>query len=146
MSQRRIVTAERVIHAPAQVIFDILANPYRHHEIDGSGTVREPRPGTPERLFLGATFTMDMKMKASYFTNNHVVEYEENRVIAWHHMAKFVWKYELSPTDNGTLVRESFNYSKPWGVLIEPLGWPAKNQQSMEATLARLASVVETAQ
>lgn len=145
MSKRRIVSAERVINAPAAVIFDILANPYRHHEIDGSNTVQQPRSGTPERLFLGATFSMDMKMKASYFTNNHVVAFEENRVIAWHHMAKFVWKYELTPVDGGTLVKESFNYSKPWGIFIEPLGWPAKNQQAMEATLARLADVVEAA-
>jgi hypothetical protein len=145
MSKRRIVSAERVINAPAAVIFDILANPYRHHEIDGSNTVQQPRSGTPERLFLGATFSMDMKMKASYFTNNHVVAFEENRVIAWHHMAKFVWKYELTPVDGGTLVKESFNYSKPWGIFIEPLGWPAKNQQAMEATLARLADLVEAA-
>ena len=145
MSKRRIVSAERVINAPAGVIFDILANPYRHHEIDGSNTVQQPRSGTPERLFLGATFSMDMKMKASYFTNNHVVAFEENRVIAWHHMAKFVWKYELTPVDDGTLVKESFNYSKPWGIFIEPLGWPAKNQQAMEATLASLADVVEAA-
>jgi hypothetical protein len=145
MSKRRIVSAERVIRAPAAVIFDILANPYRHHEIDGSNTVQQPRSGTPERLFLGATFSMDMKMKASYFTNNHVVAFEENRVIAWHHMAKFVWKYELTPVDGGTLVKESFNYSKPWGIFIEPLGWPARNQQAMEDTLSRLASVVETA-
>jgi hypothetical protein len=144
MSNSRIVVVERTIHAPASAIFDILANPYRHHEIDGSGTVVEPKAGTPERLFLGATFSMDMKMKASYLTTNHVVEFEENRAIAWHHIAKFVWRYQLEEVPGGTLVRESFDYRKPWGLAIIPMGWPAKNRISMEQTLSRLAAIVET--
>jgi 4'-phosphopantetheinyl transferase EntD len=144
MSNSRIVSVERVINAPTSKIFDILANPYRHHEIDGSGTVVEPKAGTTERLFLGATFSMDMKMKASYPTTNHVVEFEENHVIAWHHVAQFVWRYQLDEVADGTLVRESFDYRKPWGLLIIPLGWPAKNRTSMEQTLGRLAGIVES--
>ena len=143
MSSKRIVSAERVIKAPASVIFDLLANPWKHHLIDGSGTVVQPRPGTPERLSLGATFSMDMKMKASYLTKNKVVTFEEDRAIAWHHFARFVWRYELTPVEGGTLVRESFDYSKPWGLVIIPLGWPEKNRVSMERTLAKLAEVLE---
>jgi hypothetical protein len=144
MSNSRIVSAERVIHAPAAKIFDILANPYRHHEIDGSGTVVQPKAGTPERLSLGATFAMDMKIKTSYLTTNHVVEFEENHVIAWHHVAKFIWRYELEEVADGTLVRETFDFRKPWGLVIIPLGWPARNQIAMEQTLSRLAAIVET--
>ena len=143
MPSKRIVSAERVIKAPASVIFDLLANPWKHHLIDGSGTVVQPRPGTPERLSLGATFSMDMKMKASYLTKNKVVTFEEDRAIAWHHFARFVWRYELTPVEGGTLVRESFDYSKPWGLVIIPLGWPEKNRVSMERTLAKLAEVLE---
>jgi hypothetical protein len=143
MNKSRIVSAERVIHAPPSKIFDILANPYRHQEIDGSGTVVKPKAGTTTRLFLGATFAMDMKIKASYPTTNHVVEFEENHVIAWHHIAQFVWRYQLDEVADGTLVRESFDYRKPWGLLIIPLGWPAKNKTSMEQTLSRLAEIVE---
>ena len=143
MPSKRIVSAERVIKAPASVIFDLLANPWKHHLIDGSGTVVQPRPGTPERLSLGATFSMDMKMKASYLTKNKVVTFEEDRAIAWHHFARFVWRYELTPVEGGTLVRESFDYSKPWGLVIIPLGWPENNRVSMERTLAKLAEVLE---
>ena len=143
MPSKRIVSAERVIKAPASVIFDLLANPWKHHLIDGSGTVVQPRTGTPERLSLGATFSMDMKMKASYLTKNKVVTFEEDRAIAWHHFARFVWRYELTPVEGGTLVRESFDYSKPWGLVIIPLGWPEKNRVSMERTLAKLAEVLE---
>jgi len=144
MSSKRIVSAERVIKAPASVIFDLLANPWKHHLIDGSGTVVQPRPGTPERLSLGATFSMDMKMKASYLTNNKVVTFDEDRAIAWHHFARFVWRYQLTPVEGGTLVRESFDYSKPWGLVIIPLGWPENNRVSMERTLAKLAEVLES--
>lgn len=143
MATKRLVSTERFIQASPEEIFDLLANPWKHHLIDGSGTVVEPRPGTPERLSLGATFSMDMKMKASYLTNNRVVVFEENRAIAWHHFAQFVWRYDLTPVDGGTLVRESFDYSKPWGLVIIPLGWPEKNRHSMERTLARIAEVLE---
>ena len=34
-----VVTVERVIPAPPEAIFDLIADPARHHDIDGSGTV-----------------------------------------------------------------------------------------------------------
>ncbi len=34
-------SVERVIPAPAEKIFDLLADPSRHREIDGSGSVRD---------------------------------------------------------------------------------------------------------
>jgi len=45
-------------------------------------------------------------------TRNRVVEFEENRRIAWHHFAQFVWRYELEEVEGGTMVTESFNYDK----------------------------------
>ena len=50
-----VETVERVIHAPASAIFDLLANPHQHPQIDGSGTVRDTKPDTLERLTLGST-------------------------------------------------------------------------------------------
>jgi len=52
-----IVSVERVIAAPADRIFDLLADPARHHDIDGSGSVRDAKDG-PARLELGAKFGM----------------------------------------------------------------------------------------
>ena len=40
MSERDVVTVERVVHAPASEIFALLSDPSRHHSFDGSGTVR----------------------------------------------------------------------------------------------------------
>ena len=138
---QRIVSATRLIHAPAEDIFNLLADPRQHSRIDGSGSVLEPR-SAPDRLFLGAKFSMDMRLGVSYFTTNKVVEFEENRVIAWHHVAMFVWRYQLEPVEGGTQVTESFDYSKPWGLSIMPFGVPEKNRVSMEKTLERIEDLL----
>ena len=121
MTTHDVATVERLIAAPADKIFDLLADPARHQEIDGSGTVR----GTPEgsqRLALGSKFGMSMHVGLSYSMVSTVVEFEENRLIAWQPrpsiapMRLFVggriWRYELVPQDGGTLVRESWDIRK----------------------------------
>jgi uncharacterized protein YndB with AHSA1/START domain len=75
-----VVSVERVIPAPPEKIFDLLADPARHREIDGSGTVRDP--GSTERLKLGSTFDMKMKMGVPYTMTNTVVEFEDNKLCA----------------------------------------------------------------
>ncbi len=140
----RVVSAQRTIAAPAQAIFDVLADPARHQELDGSGTVHAPRRA-PARLFLGAKFAMDMRMGVPYVTANRVVEFDEPRRIAWHHTSRFVWRYELEEVEGGTRVTESFDYSVPWGLAIVPLGVPQKNQRSMERSLERLEALVTKA-
>ena len=47
-----VVSVERMIPAPPEKIFDLLADPARHRDIDGSGTVRDAKSGS-ERLALG---------------------------------------------------------------------------------------------
>ena len=141
MSVKRIVTASRVIAASPESIFNLLADARRHASFDGSGAVVKIRRA-PDRLFLGATFSMDMKDGVGYFTRNNVVVFEENRAIAWHHWAQFIWRYDLEAVTGGTRLTESFDYSKPWGALIIPLGWPERNRQGMEATLVRIEALV----
>jgi len=150
-SSHNIATVERFIAAPPEKIFDLLADPSRHQEIDGSGTVK----GTPEgsqRLALGSKFGMSMKMGIGYSMVNTVVEFEENRRIAWQprpsiaFMGLFIggriWRYQLVPQDGGTLVRESWDISKerqPWSV--RPMR--SKTVDAMTKTLDRIAAVVE---
>lgn len=85
---------------------------------------------------------MHMKMGFGYVTRNRVVEFEENRRLAWHHFAMFIWRYELEEVVGGTLVTESFDYDKPWAFVIIAAGFPEKNRAAMEETLERLESVV----
>jgi uncharacterized protein YndB with AHSA1/START domain len=144
MSEPKSVSTERVIAAPADRIFAVLADPRQHAVIDGSGTVKHTRSG-PDRLALGARFGMAMHHLVPYPVTNEVVEFEEGRRIAWQHLAHDVWRYELEPRDGATLVRETFDWSRGrGGKVIEMMGIPRKNLASMEKTLERLAAHVET--
>lgn len=150
MSSSDVVTVERTINAPAEAIFDLLADPSRHPEIDGSGTVRGSRDGST-RLQLGSRFGMSMRMGMPYGTENEVLEFEENRRIAWQTrglgivkpFGGRVWRYELEPTTGGTLVRETWDITKE-----SPLTKPAvrmaasKTAKNMAATLERIEKLL----
>ena len=72
---RDVVSVERVIDAPPEAIFALLADPRRHRDFDGSGTVGDAKD-LPDRLRLGSTFGMSMKQGVSYSMVNEVVEFE----------------------------------------------------------------------
>ena len=141
----RVVSASRVIEASPEAIFDVLADPARHGEIDGSGMVQSAR-GDSKRLALGSRFGMDMKLGAlPYRITNKVVEFEENRLIAWAHLGGHRWRYELEPVDGGTKVTESFDWSTARiPQAIELMGYPKKHPANIEATLDRLATLLES--
>ena len=70
-------------------------------------------PRGPTRLTKGADFGADMKLfGVPYKIHNKVVEFEEDRRIAWRHFGGHRWRYVLEPTAAGTLVTESFDYSR----------------------------------
>jgi uncharacterized protein YndB with AHSA1/START domain len=143
--QQRVVSVSRVIPAPPETIFELLADPAQHHVIDGSGTVLAARSGNPDRLALGSRFGMDMKQGIPYRITNEVVEFEEGRRIAWRHLGHHIWRYELEPTDGGTRVTESFDWATSrFPPFYEWMGYPAKHETNMARTLERLASAVTT--
>lgn len=97
------------IKAPASKVFDFISRPNNHPLMDGSGTVKGAFKG-PDKLYLGAKFGMKMRLGIPYFVTNQVVEFKENHVIAWQHLMKNVWRYELQKIDdNTTLVIESWD-------------------------------------
>lgn len=134
------------IAAPAEVVFDMLADPAQHPMIDGSRTVRRLLRG-PRRLSAGSRFRVGMRLfGVPYWVTNRVVEFEPNRVIAWRHFEPQRWRYELEPCAGGTMVRESFDYSfyPPAGRwLIRLAGWPERNRRAIAQTLPRLRSAAE---
>lgn len=104
-----LVGARIEIDAPAEKIFSYLADPHAHSIFDGSATVKSVISG-PERLFLGARFGMNMKIKIGYRITNEVVEFQESKLIAWRHLMKWVWRYELVDLGGGkTQVSEYFD-------------------------------------
>lgn len=128
------------------MIFDLLADPARHAEIDGSDMVQAARPSGPKRLSNGATFGMDMKFVGfiPYRISNEVVEFVEHERIAWRHFGHHIWRYELEAIDaDTTKVTESFE----WGTarfppLYEWVGYPKQHQGNIAATLERLEAAV----
>ena len=141
MSSPRSISVSKLIHAPASRIFDLLADPHQHVLLDGSGSVSSVK-SAPKRLALGSTFSMHMKMGLGYVTRNRVVEFEEDRRIAWHHFALFIWRYDLKEVEGGTIVTETFNYERPWAFVIIAMGFPERNRAAMESTLQRLETAV----
>ncbi len=146
-SHPRIVSESVEIEAPPETVFAILADARQHSRIDGSGSVRELVKG-PDRLDKGATFGMDMKLFGlPYKIRNTVVEFEENRRIAWRHMGGHRWRYVLEPTTTGTRVTESFDYSRyglPARLVIEIAGFPARNRAGIAGTLVKLKQAAES--
>jgi hypothetical protein len=138
----RVVSRTRVIDATPEAIFAIVASPVGHTQIDGSGSVRKVIAG-PERLELESKFRMDMKLGIPYKMTSTVMEFEENRLIAWAHFGKHRWRFELEPVDGGTLVTHSFDWSRsiaPKG--IELAGYPKKHLANLEKTLEKLDALL----
>lgn len=133
-----------VVNADPATVFDVLADPSQHQLFDGSGTVRGSISGPP-RLYLGARFSMRMRWGAPYVISNTVVEYDEDRRIAWRHFARHIWRYELEAVEGGTRVTETFDYAAaPAGRLYPRLGFVRNAEESIPATLQRLKVLVES--
>lgn len=137
------VSVERVIHAPSSAIFGLLADPAGHARIDGSGSVKGVR-GDPKRLRLGDTFSVAMKIGLPYVSSNRVIEFEDDRRIAWQQtLGRQIWRYELTPVEDGTLVRETFDGSKYLGrPLLGVLGVIPKHRVNMAKTLDRIEELL----
>ncbi|GAA4377990.1 SRPBCC family protein [Paeniglutamicibacter cryotolerans] len=130
----------RIVAAGPHEIFELLSDPAMHPVIDGSGTVRASR-GAAEKLVLGSTFGMDMRLGVPYRITNRVVEFEQDKLIAWRHFNGHRWRYELEPVAGGTLVTETWDASRlryKW--VLRPLGFTRSTGPNMERTLERLAA------
>ena len=138
-AKNKIVSVERFIPAAPGLIFEILADPRQHSKIDGSGSVKAAKVSAPSRLSKGSKFTMDMKILIPYKMTNTVVEFEENRRIAWQHFGGHIWRYILEPVDGGTKVTEQFDYNGSKSVLMLKLrGSMASNEKFMVKTLENI--------
>jgi hypothetical protein len=141
----KVKSASIIINAPASKIFDVIANPQMHSIIDGSNSVRSVIKG-PTRLALGSKFGMNMEIGIKYRITNTVVEFEENKLIAWRHLGRWIWRYELkeiSPTQ--TVVIESFDgTTTPFNVWLKARKAYPYAQKAVAKTLVRLKEYCES--
>ena len=125
------VTVSRRISAPAHDIFRVLADPARHVELDGSESLRGAG-STAMIAGVGDVFVMKMYYPhlGDYEMNNHVIEYEPDRLIGWEPEAGrghpdaapdsaeparwgHRWSYQLTPDGpDATIVTEIYDCSR----------------------------------
>jgi uncharacterized protein YndB with AHSA1/START domain len=142
-SGRRKVTRRVVVHAPAAEVFALVADPHRHPELDGSGTVRNTPVSGPDRLSQGAKFSVGMKQYGvPYKITSTVTAFEQDRLIEWQHPLGHRWRWEFAQTEPGvTQVTETFDYTTAKAPkMLELFGMPAANATGITKTLDALAA------
>lgn len=140
----RQVSRSVEVAAPAAELFEMAADPRRHSELDGSGTVRD-NIKVPANLVEGSKFSTHMKMYGlPYRITSTVTVLQPDKVVEWRHPFGHRWRWEfeaLSPTL--TRVTETFDYHSA-GTLknklkyYERTGFAKSNAAGIEATLTKL--------
>ena len=132
------------VAAPAAELFAIVADPRRHRELDGSGTVRDNIRG-PAPLQLGSRFSTKMKMFGlPYRITSTVTALKPDRLIEWRHPVGHRWRWEFEPVSpTQTRVTETFDYRDAGPVMkrlkyYEATGFAKRNGAGIEATLRQL--------
>jgi hypothetical protein len=141
---RNQVSRSVEVHAPAADLFAVVADPRRHHELDGSGTVGE-NIRAPRRLVAGARFTTKMTMfGVPYRITSTVTAMKPDELIEWRHPVGHHWRWEFAAiTPTITRVTETFDY-RDTGLLKDRLkyyertGFAKRNAAAIEATLTKL--------
>ena len=135
----------RTISAPAQEIFDLLADPGSHARIDGNDNVAAAADGQRVRG-AGTVFVSILTSGAT--RDNHVVEFVEGRRIAWlpsdpgKEPAGHLWRWELEPQGDQTLVTHTYD----WSGLTDESRFPrarATQEPQLRASVDRLAALVD---
>ena len=146
------ITVERTIQAPTATVFDVLSNPKRHVELDGSGFVKGDI-GSNRIQQVGDVFTMDMNgdhMGGDYQTENHVTGYSPNQLLAWQTAPagqqppgwQWVWELEAEGSE-ATKVRHTYDWSNVTDPeLLKKISFPLVSQAQLEDTLTNLDQAV----
>ena len=112
----KVVTAEIEISAPAEAVFDLIADPQRQPEWDGNDNLGTAIEGQRVRGTGGSFITTLTK---GVDRENHIVDFEEGRLIAWQPSEvggepfgqKWVWQIEPIGGDS-VLVRHIYDWTK----------------------------------
>jgi uncharacterized protein YndB with AHSA1/START domain len=142
----RVVTAGRDISAPADRIFELIADPSLQPSWDGNDNLSEA-PADQRVHAVGDVFVMTTTK--GNVRENHVVEFIEGRRIAWRPAEPgrdapgHLWRWELEPIDSAQ-TRVTHTYD--WTRLTDEKRMPrarATTAEKLRASLDRLAAVAE---
>jgi uncharacterized protein YndB with AHSA1/START domain len=142
----RVVSASREIAAAPELIFELIADPAQQPRWDGNDNLAEAAAGQRVRG-VGDVFTMTLTQGS--VRENHVVEFEEGRRIAWHpsevgrRQPGHLWRWELVPLGES---RTRVIHTYDWTRLTDANRLPrasSTTQERLAASLDRLAGIAE---
>jgi uncharacterized protein YndB with AHSA1/START domain len=142
----RVVSASREIAAPPELIFELIADPAQQPRWDGNDNLAEAAAGQRVRA-VGDVFTMTLT--GGMVRENHVVEFEEGRRIAWQPSEVgagrpgHLWRWELVPRGDS---RTSVIHTYDWTRLTDRNRLPrarSTTPERLSASLDRLAAIAE---
>ena len=145
------LSVSRRIPAPAQRIFEIVADPRGHVEIDGSGMLMAAPDAVPLRS-VGDTFEMDVDREplgdvpmGKYKVTNTVTLLVENVEVAWtvgtpgRSPIGHVYGYRLEPiSETETEVTNYCDWSAVSEKWQERISWPVVPAEMLERSLLNL--------
>lgn len=141
-----VVSASREIAAPADRIFELIADPSQQPRWDGNDNLAEAPAGQRVRA-VGDVFTMTITLGS--VRENHVVEFDEGRLIAWRPSEPgkeppgHLWRWELERLDDA---RTRVTHTYDWSQLTDEKRLErARNTTAdkLQASLDRLAALAE---
>lgn len=149
------VSATRVINAPAEAIFAVLADPAQHAAIDGTGWVGESLDSTP-LTSPGQIFRMSMyhpnHPDGTYQMANRVQKFDPPNTISWEpgydddgtlRFGGWTWCYDLTAAGPSiTAVTLSYDWSAVPDPIREHIGFPPFPPEHLGDSLAHLAQLV----
>ena len=142
----KVVSASRTIAAAPETIFELIADPAQQPRWDGNDNLSQAAPGQRVRA-VGDVFAMTNT--GGNVRENHVVEFEEGRLIAWNPSevgkppAGHLWRWQLEPAPDGT-TRVTHTYD--WTRLTDEDRIPRARRtgtEQLRASVDRLAHLVE---
>ena len=142
----RVVVATREIHAARASIFEAIADPTRQPEWDGNDNLANAEPGQRVQA-VGDVFAMTLTR--GQVRENHVVEFEEGRRIAWkpaepgQQPVGHLWRWQLDPIDDE---RTRVTHTYDWTDLHDTERYSkarATTADRLMASIDRLAATVE---
>jgi uncharacterized protein YndB with AHSA1/START domain len=140
----RVVSASREIAAAASRIFELIADPAQQPHWDGNDNLADAEPGQRVRG-VGDVFTMTLT--GGSIRENHVVEFEEGRRIAWtpsevgRRPPGHLWRWELESLGES---RTRVTHTYDWSRLTDQNRIPRASRtttETLQASLDRLAEI-----
>ena len=146
-----MISAETILRAAASDVYALIADPARHTELDGGGSVRGLISGDTPELREGDNFTEKMFLGIPYRMSPTVVRAEKNQALSWRMPADHYWIWEIADNHDGTVtVRETWDASEakifgfiPAAPVFRAIGAFARNRRNIALSLAKLHRTFE---